>query len=187
MTDFSEKYRGLETLDDEESLYRFIIYQREKQSRESARGIKLFSCQKRGETLEEDSFVNNHISFSARSARNAKTSQSSRHNISSLDHNKTVSYDNQETGVEQKITFLSDNLGRRMNEYLNIILQKKEKAEMNIKEDEIKEEAELYKLKNDLISQVRVMNKNIKAKSNNFYRQMKKMKKTRLSSAQTAN
>ena len=74
-----------------------------------------------------------------------------------------------------------------MNEYLNIILQKKEKAEMNIKEDEIKEEAELYKLKNDLISQVRVMNKNIKAKSNNFYRQMKKMKKTRLSSAQTAN
>lgn len=74
-----------------------------------------------------------------------------------------------------------------MNEYLNIILQKKEKAEMDIKEDEIMKEAELYQLKNELISQVRVMNRNIKAKSNNFYRQMKKMKKTRISSAKTDN
>jgi hypothetical protein len=132
VTDFSEKYKGLETLDDEESLYRFITYQREKQSRESARGIKLFSCQRRLDNTEDEGFMNSHISFTP---RNAKTSQSHRRNHSSINnsHNKTISYDNQpDQPMQTHITFASDNIGKRMNEYLNIILQKKEKAELSI-------------------------------------------------------
>lgn len=72
-----------------------------------------------------------------------------------------------------------------MNEYLNIILQKKEKTELTINEEEIKQEAELFRLKHELINQVRVINKHAKLKSNNFYRQMKKSKKNRILSAQT--
>jgi hypothetical protein len=81
---------------------------------------------------DESGYINSHISFTP---RNAKTSQSHRRNNSSItnSHNKTISYDNQPNQTPQThITFDSDNLGKRMNEYLNIILQKKEKAEISI-------------------------------------------------------
>lgn len=37
--------------------------------------------------------------------------------------------------MNNHITFASDNLGKRMNEYLNIILQKKEKAQIAINDN----------------------------------------------------
>lgn len=114
-TEYTEKYRALDTIDDQDDLLRFILYQRGKESSHNKRALKLFS---RPPSSQKP---NSGRLFSAQTPRSSITRQSNRTSLSNRSSlTKTISYEihnslNDFSVPESKVAFTTMNIDSRMN------------------------------------------------------------------------